>query len=186
MSRMGSTTCAALLLLLAVAGQAFGQAAAPATDAADDEKVPPSTNPANRVIYPAGGQDANQQVIDQLESYRWACAQTKWDPYEAYDVLVQKGYAAAQTAEEAQGGMISGAARGAIAGVAIGAIAGDAGKGAAIGATAGGLAGGSRSRRQRASAESAADQAIQEFQSSFEVWDKNWVASMEGRGYNVK
>lgn len=160
--------------------------AATAAGAADSEKVPPSTNPANRVVYPANGQDAEQQMKDQLESYRWATEQTKWDPYEAHDVLVEKGYAAAQTAEQAQGGLIGGAARGALAGLAIGAIAGDAGKGAAIGAVAGGLTGGARSRRQRAAAQSAADQAIDEFQRHFEVWDKNWSASMEGRGYTIK
>lgn len=153
---------------------------------AETGQVPPSTNPGNRVIYPAKGQDADQQMKDQLASYNWATEQTKWDPYEAYDVLVQEGYAAAQSAEEAQGGLIGGAARGALAGLAIGAIAGDAGKGAAIGATAGGLAGGSRSRRQRQAAESAADQAINEYKSKFEVWDKNWSASMEGLGYTIK
>ena len=157
-----------------------------ATGRAETGQVPPSTNPGNRVIYPAKGQDADQQVKDQLASYNWATEQTKWDPYEAYDVLVEKGYAAAQTAEQAQGGLIGGAARGALAGLAIGAIAGDAGKGAAIGAAAGGLTGGARSRRQMQSAESAADQAIHEYQSKFEVWDRNWSASMEGLGYTVK
>jgi len=150
------------------------------------ETVPPSTNPGGRVVYPAKGQDSDQQMKDQLESYHWATDQTKWDPYQAHDVLVQKGYVAAQTAEQAQGGLIRGGARGALAGLAIGAIAGDAGKGAAIGAVAGGLVGGSRSRRQRASAQSAADQAIEEFNSQFSVWDRNWVASMEGRGYTVQ
>lgn len=191
----GAAMLASALVLLAGVGQVCGQTAAPAADpaaapaaqpAAAAEPVPPSTNPANRVIYPAGGQDANQQVIDQLESYRWATAQTKWDPYQAYDVLVQKGYASEQSAQQAEGGLIKGAAKGAIAGVAIGAIAGDAGKGAAIGAVAGGLSGGARSQRQRQSAQAAADQATAEFQSKFEVWDKNWVASMEGRGYTVK
>jgi hypothetical protein len=156
------------------------------TGSTEAEKVPPSTNPANRVIYPAQGQDANQQMQDQLESYRWATRQTGWDPYEAHDVLVQKGYVAAQTAEQAQGGLVRGAARGALAGLAIGAIAGDAGKGAAIGAAAGGLTGGMRSRRQRQAAQSAADQAIHEFESRFEVWDRNWVASMQGRGYTIQ
>lgn len=149
-------------------------------------QVPPSTNPANKVVYAAKGQDADQQMKDQLESYNYATKQTGWDPFEAYDVLVQKGYAAQQTAEQAQGGLIRGGARGALGGLAIGAIAGDAGKGAAIGAVAGGLIGGSRSRRHKAAAQSAADQAVQEFQSKFDVWDRNWSASMEGRGYTIK
>ncbi len=172
----------AVLLVAVVAGAVAQESGAAAKE---PSKVPPSTNPANKVIYPSKGQDAEQQMKDQLDSYNWATEQTKWDPYEAYDVLVQKGYAAAQTAEEAQGGLVGGAARGALAGLAIGAIAGDAGKGAAIGATAGGLAGGARSRRKMDSAQSQADQAIQEYQSALDVWVRNWTASMEGRGYSV-
>lgn len=149
-------------------------------------QVPPSTNPGNHVLFPAKGQDADQQMKDQLESYNWATQQTGWDPYRAYNVLVQKGYAADQKASQAQRGAIGGAARGALVGVAIGAIAGDAGKGAAIGAAAGGLTGGMRSRRQRQSAEAEKDQAIAEFKRNFGNWDRYYVASMEGRGYTVK
>jgi hypothetical protein len=152
----------------------------------EGDRIPPSTNPAGHAIYPAGGQDTDQQMRDQLDSYNWATQQTGWDPYKAHDVLVEKGYAAEQTADQAQGGAVRGAARGALAGVAIGAIAGDAGKGAAIGAVAGGLTGGMRSRRQRQAAQNSADQAIQAFQDSFAHWDKYYVASMEGRGYTVK
>lgn len=172
-----------LMMLILVAATAGLAQTTPATP---EETLPPSTNPAGHVIYPAGGQDTDQQMKDQLESYRWATQQTNWDPYEAHDVLVQKGYVAAQTADQAQGGAVRGAARGALAGVAIGAIAGDAGKGAAIGAAAGGLTGGMRSRRHRQAAESMADQAIHEFQTQFENWDKHYVASMQGRGYTVQ
>jgi hypothetical protein len=153
---------------------------------AQTDTLPPSTNPADHVIYPAGGQDEAQQMKDQLESYRWSTEQTGWDPYDAYDVLVEKGYAAAQTAEQTKGARIGGAARGALAGVAIGAIAGDAGKGAAIGAVAGGMTGGMRSRRARRAAEDAKEQALHEFQTNFEKWDKHYVASMTGRGYTVQ
>lgn len=157
-----------------------------ATGLAQTNKIPPSTNPANHAIFPANGQDENQQMQDQLAAYRWATEQTGWDPYEAYDVLVQKGYAAEQTAAQAQGGIIRGGARGALGGLAIGAIAGDAGKGAAIGAIAGGLTGGMRSRRQMDSADSQADAAIKEFNDGMTRWDKNYMAAMEGHGYTIK
>ena len=157
-----------------------------ATGSAQTNKIPPSTNPANHAIFPANGQDENKQMEDQLAAYRWATEQTGWDPYEAYDVLVQKGYAAEQTAQQAQGGLIQGGARGALAGLAIGAIAGDAGKGAAIGAVAGGLTGGMRSRRQMDAAQSAADQAIKEFNDGMAKWDKNYMAAIEGYGYTIK
>jgi hypothetical protein len=149
------------------------------------QTVPPNTNPTNRVIYPAGGQSADQQMNDQLECYNWATQQTGWDPYKAHDKLVEQGYAAKQTAEEAQGGLVRGAARGALAGAAIGAIAGDAGKGAAIGAATVGVAGGMHSRRARKSAEAEAQKATDDFNQHLQVWDSNYLACMKGRGYTV-
>ena len=153
---------------------------------AGETAVPPSTNPANHAIFPAKGQDANQQMKDQLAAYNWATQQTGWDPYKAHAKLVEQGHAAEQTAEQAKGGLVGGAARGALVGVAIGAIAGDAGKGAAIGATAGGLAGGMRSRRTQRGAEATKEQAIEAFNGQFAQWDKNYVAAMEGKGYTIK
>ena len=138
---------------------------------AGDTAVPPSTNPANHAIFPAKGQDADQQMKDQLAAYNWATRQTGWDPYKAHDKLVSQGHAAEQTAEQAKGGLLGGAARG---------------KGAAIGATAGGLTGGMRSRRTQREAQSATDQAIDTFNRQFANWDKNYVAAMEGHGYTVK
>jgi len=159
--------------------------AAEENPAAEPSQLPPSTNPTQKVLYPSAGQTEEQQMADQLECYRWATEQTGWDPYEAYDVLVEKGYAAAQTAEQAEGGVIGGAARGAAAGVIIGAIAGDAGKGAAIGAAAGGLAGGRRSRRAQAEADSQAQAAIDEFNRGLEKWDRNYAACMGSKDYTV-
>ncbi|UCC85316.1 MAG: glycine zipper family protein [Gemmatimonadota bacterium] len=124
-------------------------------------------------------------MTDQLECYRWATQQTGWDPYVAYDQLVEQGYAAQQTAEQAQGGLVRGAAGGALAGLAIGAIAGDAGKGAAIGAIAGGLAGGSRSRRARAQAQAEADAAVEAFNRQLQTWDRNYVTCMQAHEYVV-
>jgi hypothetical protein len=149
------------------------------------QALPPSTNPTNRVIYPGQGQSNEQQMQDQLECYRWATQQTGWDPYKAYDKLVEQGYAAKQTADQAQGGLVRGAARGALVGLAVGAIAGDAGKGAAIGAAAGGLTGGMRARRARRGAQASAEQAVDAFNRQLEVWDRNYVACMKGRGYEV-
>jgi hypothetical protein len=144
------------------------------------------TNLAQHAIYPSKGQTSEQQQQDQADAYDWATSETKWDPYAAYQVLVEQGYVAAETAEATQGQAIQGAARGALVGVAVGAIAGDAGKGAAIGAAAGGLTGGMRSRRTRQSAQSSADQAKADFQHRFAIWDGYFVAAMEGKGYTVK
>lgn len=151
----------------------------------ETQPIPPSTNPTNRVLYPSEGQDEQQQMTDQLECYRWATQQTNWDPFVAHDQMVQQGYAAQQTAEQAQGGLIKGAAGGALAGVAIGAIAGDAGKGAAIGAVAGGLVGGARSRKAQKQAEAQAQAATDAFNNQLQTWDRNYAACMQGRGYVV-
>lgn len=144
------------------------------------------TNPANHVIFPAKGQTPEQQKRDETAAYDWATGQTGWDPYKEYDKLVQKGYVAAETANAAKGGAVKGAARGALLGVAIGAIAGDAGEGAAIGAAAGGLTGGARSRRTKKAAGGAADAAVATYRQQFAVWDKSFMAAMEGKGYTVK
>lgn len=150
-----------------------------------DAPLPPSTNPTQRVLFPSEGQTQEQQMSDQLECYNWATQQSGWDPYQAHEVLVQKGYAAEQSAQQAQGGLIKGAAGGAMVGLAIGAIAGDAGKGAAIGAALGGITGGARSRRQQQAAQEQADQAIAEFEAKMKVWDRNYVACMQGHNYTV-
>jgi len=159
--------------------------AANAQEEQQQPPLPPGTNPTQRVIYPSEGQDEQQQMQDQLECYRWATKQTSWDPYAAYDELVEEGYAAQKTAEEAQGGLVRGAAGGALVGVTIGAIAGDAGKGAAIGAAAGGLTGGMRSRRAQAQAQADAEAAIEVFNAQLQTWDRNYTACMVGRDYTV-
>jgi len=157
----------------------------PAAAMAQQQSLPPSTNPTQRVLYPSDGQDEQQQMADQLECYRWAGGQTNWDPYKAYDELVEKGYAAKKSAEQAQGGLVRGAAGGALIGLAVGAIAGDAGKGAAIGAASGGLAGGMRSRRQVAQAQAKQQEAVDAFNRQLEKWDRNYVACMQARKYAV-
>ncbi len=54
--------------------------------------------------------DTNQEV-DMIMSASQRNRFVGLDPCEAYDVMVQKGYAAAQTAEQAQDGLVGGAWR---------------------------------------------------------------------------
>jgi len=145
-----------------------------------------STNPGRHAIFPAKGQSPEQQRADETAAYDWATRQTGWDPYQAHARLEQQGQAATQQATGALGGAVKGGAGGAIMGVAIGAIAGDAGKGAAIGATAGGMTGGIRSRRAVKAAGGSADAAVAAYQQQFAVWDRNFIAAMEGMGYSVR
>jgi len=145
-----------------------------------------STNPGNHAVFPAKGQSPEQQTADQAAAYDWASRQTGWDPYQAKAQLDQQSHAAAASAGAAMGGAVKGGAGGAIMGVAIGAIAGDAGKGAAIGATAGGMTGGMRSRRAVKEAGGSANAAVAAYQQQFSLWDRNFVAAMEGMGYSVR
>ena len=130
------------------------------------------------IIYPAKGQSAQQQNMDEGECYSWAQQQTGIDPVAVASTPTQQGGAAAGGGER-----VSGAARGALGGAAIGAIAGDAGKGAAVGAVAGTMAGGRRARQNQAGQEQQAQQAkgstLQHFNDAFGV-------CMEAREYTVK
>ncbi len=158
----------------------------PAAPAAPQQnQLPPSTNPAQRVIYAGEGQTQEQQMSDQLACYNYATEQTSWNPHEAYAVLEKEHGAALKQYQESQGGAVRGAAGGALVGLAIGAIAGDAGQGAAIGAVSGGAAGGIRARRARRAAAGGFEQAAEEFKGQFQLWDRNWVACMQGRKYGV-
>lgn len=147
---------------------------------------PLSTNPGNLAIFPAKGQSPEQQRADETAAYDWATQQTRWDPYQAKAALDQQSMASANAANGARGGALKGAAGGALAGVAIGAIAGDAGKGAAIGATSLGLTGGVRSRRAVKAANSVSADAATAYRDQFAVWNRNFMAAMEAKGYTVR
>ena len=180
--RLGTATAGlvALGLMLTADTVSAQQPPPPSTE----QTIPPSTNPTERVIYPAEGQEGEQQLSDQLECYRWSTQQTGWDPHQAEAVLREK-HSAAMGQMNTQGSVVQGAARGAIAGLAIGAIAGNAGRGAAIGATAGGLTRGMRSRRQAESAQSGFEEDLKAFQDQLAVWDRNYVACMTAKEYVV-
>jgi hypothetical protein len=147
---------------------------------------PLSTNPGNLAIFPAKGQSPEQQRADETAAYDWATQQTRWDPYQAKAALDQQSMASANAANGARGGAVKGAAGGALAGVAIGAIAGDAGKGAAIGATSLGLTGGVRSRRAVKAANGMSGDAATAYREQFAIWNRNFMAAMEAKGYTVR
>ena len=132
-------------------------------------------------VYPAKGQNQQQQKKDEFECYKWAMEQSGIDPLNPPKVEA----APAQTGPT--GGAVKGAAKGAAAGVAIGAIAGDAGEGAAIGAVAGGLAGRRQGKKaqqqQNQQAQANAANAEQEIKNSF---IKGFSACLEGKGYTIK
>jgi hypothetical protein len=161
-------------------------ACAPVTTTAQAGPPALSTNPGNLAIFPAKGQTPDQQKADESAAYDWATQQTRWDPYQAKALLDQQGHAAAAQAGDARGGAVRGGAGGAALGAAIGAVAGDAGKGAAIGATSLGLTGGVRSRRAVKAAGGSSADAVAAYQAQFAVWNRNFMAAMEAKGYTVR
>jgi hypothetical protein len=73
----------------------------PAAPAAPQQnQLPPSTNPAQRVIYAGEGQTQEQQMSDQLACYNYATEQTSWNPHEAYAVLEKEHGAALKQYQE--------------------------------------------------------------------------------------
>ncbi len=69
LGRIGTGGLRAILLL------ALHGAAAAQEDQQQPQTLPPSTNPAQRFIYPSEGQDEQLQMTDQLACYRWATQQ---------------------------------------------------------------------------------------------------------------
>ena len=132
-------------------------------------------------VFPAKGQNHEQQKADEAECYKWAIQQSGIDPQNLPKVE------AAPVQSGPTGGAVKGAARGAAAGVAIGAIAGDAGEGAAIGAVAGGLKGRRAGKQAQAKAnqQAQADVANKE-KEMMDSFIKGFSACMEGKGYTLK
>jgi uncharacterized protein YcfJ len=144
------------------------------------------------VVFPATGQNAQQQSQDEGECYAWAKTDTGVDPMAAAPPPPPTQQAAQSAGPD--GSRVRGAARGAAAGAIIGEIADDdAGKGAAIGATAGALRGGAQSRRNQAAAQSQAEQqqqaaqqqAAAQQQQQRELFNKAFSACMQAKSYTV-
>jgi uncharacterized protein YcfJ len=130
---------------------------------------------ADMFVYPANGQDAEQQQKDEFECHQWAVQETGYDPTKAQQAPQQ------QTAQKGQA--VKGAAGGALVGLGIGSLSGDAGKGAAIGAGAGALAGGAKQRQQQKQQQAANQQAQQ---AQIERYNRARQVCLEGKGYTVK
>jgi len=137
-----------------------------------------ATQASDLYVYPAKGQTAQQQTLDEGECYQFAKGRTGFDPMAAPRATSPR------PAEE--GSVVGGALGGALAGVAIGAIAGDAKKGAAIGATSGGLLGGIKKSSSRRDQEEWEQQQAQNYAYQRNEYNRAYTACLEGRGYSVR
>lgn len=155
---------------------------------------------AQPVIYPAGGQSAEQRQQDDAECRAWATENTGVDPAALASQSAQQQTALAQQAaqpaaqpQRQRGGALRGAAAGAVIGEI---VDDDAGKGAAYGAAAGALT----QRRRNVKAEQSVaqqqaaeqqqmaqqqQQAAQQQQAGMDTFYRAFGACMEGRGYAV-
>lgn len=132
------------------------------------------------IVFPADGQDAEQQNKDEYECYGWAKNQSGFDP------MALPTATEAPPQQEAQKG---GAGRGAVGGAAIGAIVGDSDS-AKKGAAAGALVGGARRNRQRqGEAQKQANweqEQAQQYAAARTNYNRAYGACLEGKGYSVK
>ncbi|MEO1002110.1 MAG: glycine zipper family protein [Cyanobacteria bacterium J06638_7] len=141
-------------------------------------------------IYPAEGQNAEQQRRDRLECQLWATDQTGFDPTAPAQAGPQSQAQAPQVPLQGPGVPRS-TARGAVIGTAGGAIAGNTGRGALVGATTGALMGAGRRAEQQASADWARQQQAAEAERQLllqyrrQGFNRAVTACMEGRGYTV-
>lgn len=138
------------------------------------------------VVYPARGQDAEQQDRDRYACHDWARTQSGVDPTRlAAAVPAAPAAPTATTAPAADptGGM----GRGAIGGAAIAEVTNhDSGRGAAVGALASGLAGRIKQSRQAPPAASAPPATPSAAVQAQDLYQRAFAACLEARGYVVR
>ncbi len=145
----------------------------------------PNPNPTQRLISPRNNQSPEQQLTDEWECHDWACDQTAWDPYRAYNELVDMGYAVALTPEDFEEGLIYRATEGAATGAVAGDIVGDMEKGAEFGATIAIALELRRSHYLKQLDDPVAQRTISRFERNLKHWDRKFAACLRPKGYRV-
>jgi hypothetical protein len=140
--------------------------------------IVPCASAQDLFIYPAQGQNQDQQDLDEAQCRRFATERTGFDP--------RQTPMAATARPATAGGTVRGGARGAVLGSAVGAIAGNAGRGAAIGAASGGMMGGMRRRDSQRQQQNWASQEAASYQRDRSDFNRAFGVCLEGRGYTVR
>ncbi len=132
------------------------------------------------VVYPAGGQDKEQQSKDEYAGYGWAKTQSGFDPM---------ALPTASAPPPQQGAPRGGVVRGAVGGAAVGGIV-DGSDGARTGAAVGAVVGGARrnrQRRQQAAAQADWEQKqVDQYAAARNSYNRAYAACLEGKGYTLK
>ncbi len=120
-------------------------------------------------VFPAAGQDATQQSIDEAQCYNWAVGNSGSDPFQLTQQAAQQAASADQAMRQAEqagsGSAGRSAATGAVTGALVGSVFGNKGRkstrrAAATGALVGGASGSARrSQEQSQATQSVASQA---------------------------
>jgi len=144
-----------------------------------------NTNPTHRLIIPRKDQSEEQQWLDQAECYEWTCEQLDWDPYQAYDFLVDEGYAVALSKREMERGLVFLAAEGAMFGAVAGDIAGSPRGGAEIGAAIAIATGIIHSSYLLEPESPQTQQVITRYERELKKWEKQYAGCMKRKYYKV-
>jgi len=136
------------------------------------------------IVYPAGGQSAEQQKEDEGACLSWAKERTGFDPTAPMQATSPPPQQQEPTSSAGKGALV-----GALGGLAVGAITGNAGRGAAIGAGTGALVGGVRRHDQIERSEDQQDawedQQAAQYRESQNEFNRAYATCLQGRGYTV-
>ena len=139
------------------------------------------------IVYPAKGQTAQQQEIDEYDCLVWGADQAGVTGKSMKEPKAAGQAAAAHVDTAATGAAVKGAAKGAAVGAIFGSISGNAGSGAAYGAAGGALAGRAAKREAKANAAAQAEQkAAAENKAKIDAVKKGMSVCLESKGYTVK
>ena len=169
----------AILAVFMAASLVFG------TDQDPVEEGPANPNPTGRLIIPVKDQSGEQQLTDQWECFDWTCEHVDWDPYQAYDDLVDAGYAVSLTPEELEEGLICLAMDGAVTGAVAGEILDEPREGAEIGAAIAIASGLIRSGYLHNLDNPDARRAVSRFERNLQKWDRKFAGCLSRNGYRV-
>ena len=133
---------------------------------------------AQQYVYPAKGQNPEQQKADEAGCHTWAIQQSGFDP--AKPPPPPPPQQATTATGTTPGAGARGAARGAVVGEVVG---GDASTGAAVGAAA---ARGQSRRQNNQQAQATQQQAQANASAGQDSFAKARAACLEGKGYTVK
>ncbi len=145
----------------------------------------PYPNPTNKLMSPRLDQSEDQQYADQLQCYDWTCLELDWDPYLAYDALVDQGYTVALDREDIERGLICLATEGAVAGTVAGEVVGRPGNGAAIGAAIAVTSGLIQSSYLLLPDDPRAGRVVTRFEKQLHKWETKFVGCMSREGYRI-